>query len=163
MEMQSFLVIDHKEAFRSNGRTCYKSMVEGVQLYNIGVPIPLITHEGCSGVAVPYELHISEQGTIVFYTMVNDDVFTEKDRKAFYSLYMVSMGRQKSTYHQRQDRDTARTGMDAATRMMMGEERSARQIARGEQRDSKDKGPGIWEMMRRSNPGDPLFDEDDDY
>jgi hypothetical protein len=65
----------------------------------------------------------------------------------------------------RSDRDTARTGMDAATRMMMGAARDPEEIADGRRirsafrRDDDDDTTSLAEMMRRANPGDPFFDD----
>ena len=162
-KFNAFLVMNDYQKFRDSGRTVYKAIVDGQQLFELGKPIPAIrVGNGCVGFAKPYEMHISQHSTIVFFTMVNDNAYSNKMLEQCYKLYMLHEGA-NSGYSggHRQDSDTARSGMDAATRMMMGVDRSARQIARGDDMDEPDGGrPSITDYMRQSNPGDPFFDDD---
>lgn len=163
-EFKAFLVISDYQKFRDSGRTAYKAILDGQQLFEIGKAIPTIkSGRGCIGFAVPYEIHINQHNTIVFYTMVSDSAYGGKMLEQCYKMYMLHEGA-NANYSGgfRQDSDTARSGMDAATRMMMGVDRSARQIARGDDMEEPDGygRPSITDYMRQSNPGDPFFDDD---
>lgn len=160
MEFQQF--IDASEEMtvnRSNGQ--YKVIIDYPTLFELNHAIPLIVpNRGCIGLGVPFEMHISASHTIVFYTKVKMD-YSVKVLNAWYLLYQISSGRKGGAGTAvRQDRDTMRTGMDAATRMMMGEERTARDIARDSMDgyDADDSGPSILDFMRQANPNDHFFD-----
>lgn len=162
MEFQQFIdASDEMTVNRSSGQ--YKVIIDYPALFELNRAIPLIVpNRGCVGLGVPFEMHISASHTMVFYTKVKMD-YSEKVLNAWYLLYQISTGRKSGTgTAARQDRDTRRTGMDAATRMMMGEERSARDIARdsmgGYGDDDDDDEPSILDFMRQANPNDHFFD-----
>lgn len=144
----------------SKTRNGLKATVEGQVIFELGKAIPWFQEgNGCMGLAKPFEIHMNQYGTTVFFQFVE----VPKDvAKALYQYYCIVTGTGHSGAR-RVDSETARTGMDAATRMMMGETRSPRQIGRDAGRgfyDDDDDGPeGIYEMMKRSNPGDSFFDD----
>lgn len=164
-QIQQFL-IGTDERPTNGARTQFKVVLDTCALYEINRPVPIIIpNVGCKGLAVPYELHVSANHTVIFYTKVKMD-YPAKVLDAWYKLYQISMGRLGGTgTTNRQDRDTQRTGMDAATRMMIGESRSPRDIADDERYgygddddDDDDHGPSILDFMRQANPGDRFFD-----
>lgn len=162
MEFQQFIdATDEHVVNRNSGQ--YKVLMDQPVLLELNKAVPLIIpNRGCVGLGVPFELHISAAHTVIFYTKVKMD-YSEKTLAAWYLLYQIAMGRKGGAgMTGRQDRDTRRTGMDAATRMMMGEARSARDIAKdsmydADDDDDDDQGPSILDFMRQANPGDSFF------
>lgn len=160
METQQFIDVSEERIVNRNSGQ-YKVLMDQPVLLELNKPVPLIVpNRGCIGLGVPFELHISASHTVIFYTKVKMD-YNEKTLAAWYLLYQIAMGRKGGAGTvTRQDRDTRRTGMDAATRMMMGEERSARDIAHdsmyGDDDDDDDE-PSILDFMRQANPGDSFF------
>lgn len=161
MEIGRFLVADsiHKNSY-SDDAGSFNVTLEDLVLYTPGQSVPLISLgkvAHCAGLAKIKKIVISEYGTKVYFDVIDVD---EKMAKALYRLYVITTGGIMDANASRVDADTSRTGMSAATRLMMGENRTPRQIAKGQKRrDDDDEEDSIWGMMKRSNPGDSFFDD----
>lgn len=150
-------VTSASSVYSRHNRTEYKSTLEGSHIFPIGEPIPLFVNGRCDGMAKIISFTVDEYGTSVHYSKIQ---VSEKLCRELERLYAMMGNRSGDANASRVDRDTERTGMSAAARMMMGSDRSARQIARDaedDDDDDEDRPKGIWEMMRDANPDDPLF------
>lgn len=162
MKIANYIVADGYHRGRQRG-TFYAQM-DDICIFELKESVPLIIeNSGCAGLAIPYEFHVSANGTTVFFTLVDEDVVTDKLKTALYRVYCLThnIGTPRKV-----DSDTVRTGMDAATRLLTGEARSARRIGRDAQRDSfyddddDDDivtSKSIYDLMREANPDDPTF------
>ena len=119
---------------KTGDKTIFSTFMEDSCVFELGEACPIIKPgKGCIGMGVPFEIHINQSGTIIFYTEVTGGAAKDRDfLEAMYELWLVSVGdADMSRPAFRTDADTSRTGVDAATRMMMGSARSASEIARG--------------------------------
>ena len=160
MQIDHYLIIhSYQRNYGAHSSGDYTATLEGTHLIAPGSTVPcIIDGQKCIGLAKIRELRLQEEITVVQFDLINLD---EKTEKALYKLCVISTGKGGDANAPRVDSDTARTGMSAAARLMMGEDRSPREIARGKRRQKDDDDEdGIWEMMRRSNPGDSFFDDD---
>lgn len=160
MQIDHYLIIhSYQQNYGAHAPADYTATLEGIHLIVPGTTVPCIIYgQKCIGLAKIKELKLQEEITVVHFDLIDLD---EKTAKALYKLCVISTGKGGDANATRVDSDTARTGMSAAARLMMGEDRSPREIARGKrhQKDDDDE-DGIWAMMKRSNPGDSFFDED---
>lgn len=142
----------------------YKVTLEGQHYVELGVTIPLaVQGQGVIDLATPTEIVMNEYGTTIRFRKLNvvqRHLLSAKDLAVIGKAFQMGGGNYGGEMR-RTDSDTQRTGMDAATRMMLGADRSARQIARGDEDDDDRGGMSLTDMMRRSNPGMTFFDEDD--
>lgn len=143
---QTFLVTNSSYSSTDKGKTYYKATIAGINFYPIGDAIPWIsTASGkieCKGLARVFEMHITEMGTTVFFT-VNTASTDSKLTSKLKEYYLIASGISTQSPAVAKDRDTVKTGVDAATRMMMGETRSPREIGR----DERSKGRGTYEDL----------------
>ena len=137
------------------------SHLEGAQIFPIGKTMPLFIKGRCEGLAKILSITIDAYGTTVTFNKIplSDQIARSLER--VYAMMGMHYGDANAS---RVDSDTERTGMSAAARMMMGDDRSPRQIARdavADDDDDEDDGrtPGIWDMMKAANPDDPFFDD----
>ena len=142
------------------GSKSYKMSMEGQWIAELNRPIPLMVNNRVVDLVIPYEIHISQHLTIIFFNVANLQLSDKAITTLTNALISMHEGYIPPT-NTRQDSDTERTGMDAATRMMMGETRSARQIGRDAQYgggyDDDEEEEDLYTMMKRANPHDPLF------
>lgn len=166
MNIGNFLVVSDYQKVRNDysHQQAYKAMVQEQTVFTIGAAIPLIKERrGCVGVAVPYEIHINQYGTVVFFTLIDSSLVSDKMKDHYYKLYVMQNDVAGMTSERpaayRADSDTQRTGMDAAARMMAGVNRDPDEIAEGRSIGRSGSGSSLYELMKASNPGDPFFDD----
>ena len=156
MKIGQFLVVDQP----NRGRFDETVSLDEVIYFEPGSVVPIIVPgTGCPGLAKIKSCSMKEYGTIVSFKFVQDQ---NKYCEAYYHLYIISTGNNGGAMGSKVDSDTKRTGMSAAARMMMGVDRSAREIGRDQMRhrdddDDDDDTEDLWSMMKRSNPDDPMF------
>lgn len=158
----SILVVDQyqKKGTASNGEEYFAAHLPGIQLFNIGEAIPAVQPTyGPIGFVKPYELHISAQGTIVFFTFVAVSA-PKNASKTIAWLYEQQTGESLVSSASGSSDDNV-PGMSGAMRMMMGENRSPRDIAGRS---------GSGRRSGRPRAGGSLYDsiyggssDDDDY
>lgn len=158
-EMNTILnLANSRQLARRGMKVTYESTLEGMQLFPIGKPIPLFIKGRCEGMATISRVSMDAYGTVIVFTLVPVDDKIARALERVYAMMGMHYGDANAS---RVDSDTDRTGMSAAARMMMGSDRSAREIARDTQEDYEDDDdddpPGIWDLMRKANPDDPLF------
>lgn len=140
----------------------YRTTLEGAHYFEIGKTVPLmVMGRGVVDLVNPTQLTINEYGTTVEFRrlyVTQRRILSNKELETLNKILQMTGG--VTPGFMKSDGDTQRTGMDAAMRMMVGADRSARQIARGD--DDDDDGPSLVDMMKRSNPG-MMFDEDSDW
>lgn len=166
MEFGQFLVVRTYQSVEERNSLRirkYKASLVEHTIFEIGKAVPLITPNGCEGLAVPFEVHLHKYGTIVFFTKVDAKNVTSAMLKAYYQLWKISSGDYTGAANvDRTDKDTRRTGMDAATRLMTGMTRDPDDIADGRRLrvdDDDDDSPSIYDLMKMSNPDDPFFND----
>lgn len=161
-----FLVINDYQ--RVSGSRSYKASIQEQIFFNIGQALPaIVPGRGCIGIAVPYEFHVNQYGTIVFFTLMDKNLVSSKMTDTLYKVWSIQnngaigYSSDRPVAATRQDSDTRRSGMDAAARMMAGIERDPDDIASGRQmpRGDDSEHSSIWDMMREANPGDSFFDD----
>ena len=147
---------------RPNRDKVYKVALGEQTIFEIGQAIPWIcVGTGCLGIVQVFEFHVTQYGTTVFFTPLVMGSPSDKLNRSLYQYYRMATG--DTTDGGRVESDTKKTGVDSATRMLLGETRSAREIGRDAHRgyddydEDDDDGDGIFDMLRKSNPDDPLF------
>lgn len=161
MKVCKFIV--STEIRRSGGNRC-SAYMEGQCVFELGESCAIIIpNQGCIGLGVPYELHINENGTLIFFTELQSGYAEDpKFRDAMYNAWALSTGAAIAPGRTRQDRDTAKTGMDAATRMLTGVGKSARQMSRSDRRTERPS-PNRDNLYRAIKDIGALPDDDDDF
>lgn len=158
-EINTVLSISNsRQTTRRGTKVIYESTLEGMQIFPIGKSIPLFIKGRCEGMANISKVKMDMYGTTITFTLIPLEDKLCRSLERVYAMMGLHYGDANAS---RVDSDTERTGMSAAARMMMGSDRSAREIARSARYDDDDEGddpPGIWDMMRAANPDDPLFE-----
>lgn len=134
MKLCKFIVADEiQQKGRTGNKPIFSTFMDGQCIFELEEACPIIKrNQGCIGMGVPFELHINQGGTIIFYTELTGGIASDRDfLDSMYDAWLMSIGDNQNPGRGRTDRDTQRTGIDAATRMMMGTSRSAGEIARG--------------------------------
>ena len=159
--MKVLRIIETTKVMSVNSRAS-KCSVDDQAIMEIGKALPLVVDGKFVDMVIPYEYHVSEHVTIIFFTYTHLDL-SEKAKRVITQVLGITSFTGVTQQQARRDSDTGRTGMDAATRMMTGDYRTAREIGRDAQYDANyeddddDDSESLFDMMRRSNPNDPLF------
>lgn len=180
MEFSTFLASDGMKRLAGGSTQCYATTVEGCQLFKLDAPVPFINTDTkqCIGLAFPYEVHMTQNGTTVFFTLMtaidksNPKEF-EQFKSVMWKLYCmvsgVDVGTAAADYE-----DTDTPGLNPAMRMMMGMNKDARETARdamnsrygdrGSQRRSSrpSAGPSLYETIMGAGGNMCGINDDDD-
>lgn len=152
MNFSNFLICDgYQKAEQKRHQTVYKVGLDGQQHFNLGVAIPAIeSRRGrCIGLATPFEVSMSGEVTVVFFTLtVNTGAVDEKMCKHLFNYYLIATGAGVAERGYRPS-PSAGGGMSGA---MTLDSNGRRSIARGinsDIDDDDDEDESLYDMMKR--------------